>query len=60
MAEVAIAWSLQSEWVTAPIVGTRNNDRLDEIIRGLEVNLTPEEIKSINDLYQPVAIRGHQ
>ena len=59
MAEVAIAWSLQSPWVTAPIVGVRSTDRLDELIKGLDVELTEKEIQSIGEPYVPVPIRGH-
>ena len=59
MAQVAIAWALQSEWVTAPIVGIRSTDRLDELIGGLEVKLTEAEIADISDHYQPLPIDGH-
>ena len=59
MAEVAIAWSLQSPWVTAPIVGVRSTDRLDELIRGLDCELTAKEIESIGEPYTPVKVRGH-
>ena len=59
MAEVAIAWSLHSPWVTAPIVGIRSTDRLDEIIKGLECKLSQEELDSIGEPYHPVKIRGH-
>jgi aryl-alcohol dehydrogenase-like predicted oxidoreductase len=59
MAEVAIAWSLGSEWVTAPIVGIRSTERLDELLKGLELELTKEERDEINGHYQPKAINGH-
>lgn len=59
MAEVAVAWSCGSEWVTAPIVGIRSNDRLDELIRGMKLKLSEEERKSIDELYLPVKVRGH-
>ncbi len=59
MAEVAIAWSLTSPWVTAPIVGVRSTDRLDELIKGLEIQLTEEERKEIEEGYEPVKVRGH-
>ena len=59
MAEVAIAWSLQSPWVTAPIVGVRSTERLDELIRGLDCELTEKEIQTIGEPYAPVKVRGH-
>ncbi|ORX38827.1 NADP-dependent oxidoreductase domain-containing protein [Kockovaella imperatae] len=60
MAEVAVAWSCSSPWVTAPIVGIRGNERLDELIKGMSLKLTEEEIKEINEPYLPVPVRGHQ
>jgi aryl-alcohol dehydrogenase-like predicted oxidoreductase len=59
MAEVALAWSLASPWVTAPIIGIRSNERLDELLRGLELELTKGEVEAINGCYAPVEIRGH-
>ena len=59
MAQVALAWSLQSPWVTAPIIGVRSNERLDELLEGMKVTLTEEELKGINEPYQPLKIRGH-
>jgi aryl-alcohol dehydrogenase-like predicted oxidoreductase len=59
MAQVALAWSLQSPWVTAPIIGVRSNERLDELLEGMKVVLTEEELKGINDPYKPIKVRGH-
>lgn len=60
MAEVALAWSLGSEWVTAPIVGVRSTDRLDELLKALDLKLTDEERERIDKPYSPLAIRGHK
>lgn len=59
MAEIAVAWSLGSQWVTAPIVGIRSTERLDELLKGLELKLTEEERKSIEESYEPLKVRGH-
>ena len=58
MAEVAVSYSCHSQWVTAPIVGVRSTDRLDELIKGLEFMLTEEERKEIEDVYLPLPPRG--
>ena len=60
MAEIALAWSLSSEWVTAPIIGIKSTERLDELLKGLELELSREEIDEIDKLYSPVGVRGHQ
>ena len=60
MAEVAIAWSCGSPWVTAPIVGIRSTERLDELVKGMDLVLTHEERKEIDDAYEPVTPRGYK
>lgn len=59
MAQVALAWSLSKSFVSAPIVGTTSIDKLEDLIKGCQVELTKEEIKEIDDLYQPLATFGH-
>lgn len=59
MAEIAVAWSCGSQWVTAPIVGIRSNERLDELIKGMEIELTGEEREEIDGHYLPIKVRGH-
>ncbi|WWC60253.1 uncharacterized protein I303_102819 [Kwoniella dejecticola CBS 10117] len=59
MAQVALAWSLSKSFISAPIIGTTSLEKLDDLLKGLEVTLTDEEIKSIDGLYKPKAILGH-
>ena len=59
MAQVSIAWVLAKDGVTAPIVGTTNLDNLKDILGGVHVKLTEEEIKYLEEPYQPVNILGH-
>jgi len=59
MAQVVIAWSLSKPFITAPIVGTTSIDKLKDLCEGVHVKLTAEEIKSIDDLYQPRTVYGH-
>ncbi|EKM50914.1 uncharacterized protein PHACADRAFT_262804 [Phanerochaete carnosa HHB-10118-sp] len=60
MAQIALAWELAKDGVTAPIVGTTNLQNLKEIIDALDIKLTDEEIKYLEEQYQPTAIFGHQ
>ncbi|GJE98389.1 aldo/keto reductase [Phanerochaete sordida] len=59
MAQVALAWSLSKEHVTAPIVGSTKLENLQEAIDALEIKLTEDEIKSLEEAYQPTAVFGH-
>jgi len=60
MAQVAIAWILSKEGVSAPIVGTTSLNNLYDLIEGVHVQLAEEEIKYLEEPYQPQAVRGHQ
>ncbi|KAJ7174193.1 NADP-dependent oxidoreductase domain-containing protein [Mycena crocata] len=59
MAQVAVAWVLSKDGVSAPIVGTTSLDNLADIIGALHIKLTEEEIKLLEEPYQPMAIFGH-
>ncbi|KAI0927809.1 hypothetical protein AcW1_005231 [Taiwanofungus camphoratus] len=59
MAQVAIAWVLSKPGVTAPIVGTTSLDNLKDIIGAASVTLTEDEIKYLEEPYQPQSILGH-
>ncbi|TFK81885.1 aryl-alcohol dehydrogenase [Polyporus arcularius HHB13444] len=59
MAQIAIAWILAKPDVTAPIVGTTSLDNLQDILGGLEVELSDEEVKYLEEAYKPMAITGH-
>jgi aryl-alcohol dehydrogenase-like predicted oxidoreductase len=41
--QVAIAWLLGTEGVTAPIVGPRTFEQLDDVLGAADLELTPEE-----------------
>ncbi|OCF42755.1 aryl-alcohol dehydrogenase [Kwoniella heveanensis CBS 569] len=60
MAQVALAWSLSKEFVTAPIIGSTSLDKLKDLLAGLEIKLTEEEIGFIDQAYAPQAVAGHK
>jgi len=59
MAQVSVAWTLAKDEVSAPIVGTTSLKNLEDIIEGVKVTLTPEEIKYLEEPYQPQGLIGH-
>lgn len=59
MTQISIAWILSKDPVAAPIVGTTRLENLKEIIDAVDVKLTDEEIKLLEESYQPQAISGH-
>jgi aryl-alcohol dehydrogenase-like predicted oxidoreductase len=59
-AHVALAWLLQKESVTAPIIGATKVAHLEEAVGALAVTLTPEEAAYLEEPYVPHRIVGHQ
>lgn len=57
-AQLALAWLLQKQPVAAPIIGVTKMSHLDDAVAALEVALTPEEIRSLEEPYTPHAVVG--
>ena len=57
--EVALAWLLQRPGVAAPIVGATRIDHLESAVRALDVELSDEHLKAVEQPYEPHAVRGH-
>ncbi|CAE6369808.1 unnamed protein product [Rhizoctonia solani] len=59
MAQVAIAWSLSKDVVSAPIIGTTKLSNLYDLLGAIEIKLTEEEIKELEEPYVAQAIQGY-
>jgi aryl-alcohol dehydrogenase-like predicted oxidoreductase len=57
--EIALAWLLKKPGVAAPIVGATKIEHLESAVRALDVKLTDEQIKAVEEPYQPHPVRGH-
>ncbi|MBD7969415.1 aldo/keto reductase [Paenibacillus gallinarum] len=57
--QIALAWLLQKEGVTSPIIGATKISHLEVAIEALSVTLTPEEISFLEEPYVPHPIVGH-
>jgi 1-deoxyxylulose-5-phosphate synthase len=53
MAHVALAWVLKNPVVTAPILGPTKPHHLSDGVAALDVNLTEEEIHTLEEPYAP-------
>jgi aryl-alcohol dehydrogenase (NADP+) len=58
-AQIALGWVLAQPGVTAPIIGASKLSHLDDAIQALDVKLTPEELKSLEEPYEPHPVLGH-
>ncbi|MFD2328927.1 aldo/keto reductase [Cohnella sp. GCM10020058] len=52
-AQIALAWLLQKEEVTAPIIGSTKISHLEDAVSALSVKLTSDEITRLEELYIP-------
>ncbi|CAE7089620.1 unnamed protein product [Rhizoctonia solani] len=59
MAQISIAWVLSKDPVAAPIVGTTSLKNLEDILGAIQVKLTEEEIKSLEEPYLSQSVAGH-
>jgi len=58
-AQVALAWMLTKPAITAPIIGASKPGHMEDAVAALSVKLTPNEITQLEELYQPLPVRGH-
>ncbi|RMD44757.1 hypothetical protein DV735_g297, partial [Chaetothyriales sp. CBS 134920] len=58
MAQIAIAWSLSKKDVS-PIVGLNKKERIDEAVAATKIKLREEDIKYLEEPYQPKRRTGY-
>ncbi|KAI0365127.1 Aldo/keto reductase [Pilatotrama ljubarskyi] len=59
MAQISTAWLLAKEGVTAPVIGPSSIEKLEDLLGSLDVQLTEEEIKYLEEPYAPMRVCGH-
>ena len=52
-AQIALTWLLHQPGVTAPIVGATKMEQLDQAIAALDITLSEEECRNLEELYEP-------
>lgn len=58
-AQIALAWLLHQPGITAPIIGASKMPHLEEAVAALEIKLSPEECRFLEEPYQPHPVLGH-
>jgi aryl-alcohol dehydrogenase (NADP+) len=58
-AQMALAWMLHKPGVTAPIIGASKMYQLEEAAAALAIKLEADEMRYLEELYQPHAVLGH-
>ena len=58
-AQVALAWILGKPGVSAPIIGASKMYQLEDALAAMEIELTSDEVKKLEEGYEPHPILGH-
>ena len=59
-AQIALAWVLQKEPITSPIIGSTKMSHLEDAVAALSITLTPEDIVFLEEPYLPHPVIGFQ
>src|SRR3954470_1240865 len=60
LAQVALAWMLHKDAVTAPIVGATKPGQVEDAVAAVDVELSADEIAALEAPYVPHPILGHE
>jgi aryl-alcohol dehydrogenase-like predicted oxidoreductase len=58
MPQVALAWMLSKPYITAPIAGASKLPHLEQAVDALSINLTAEQLKTLEEPYRPHTVLG--
>lgn len=58
-AQIALAWMLGKPHITAPIIGASKMPHLEQAIAALDIQLSEDEVSSLEEAYQPHSVLGH-
>jgi len=58
--QVALAWLIAQPGITAPVFGARTPEHVEEAAGALALNLESEDMRLIEELYQPHPVLGHE
>jgi len=57
--QIALAWVLDKPYVHSPIIGATKMEHLDQAIAALDIKLTEDEVKRLEEPYKPHPVLGH-
>ena len=58
-AQIALAWLLHRPGVTAPIVGLTKPGQMEDALAAEQLDLSPDEMKRLEEPYAPHPVLGH-
>lgn len=58
-AQIALAWMLAKPGITAPIIGASKMQHLEDAVAAMKIKLEKDEIRQLEECYQPHPVLGH-
>ena len=58
-AQVALAWLLHQDGISAPVIGASKLYQLEQAVAALEIELRPDDCAYLEESYQPQPVLGH-
>lgn len=58
-AQIALAWMLAKPGITAPIIGASRMQHLEDAVAAMKIKLEKDEIRQLEECYQPHPVLGH-
>ncbi len=58
-AQIALAWLFSKDYVTSPIIGATKLEHVEQAVEALEITLSDDDIKRVEEAYKPHPILGH-
>ncbi len=58
-AQIALAWILAKPGIDSPIIGASKRYQMDDALGALEIKLTDDEMRRLEEPYEPHPILGH-
>jgi aryl-alcohol dehydrogenase (NADP+) len=57
--QIALAWLLHQSGITSPIIGIRTIEHLEDTVESLDLKLSDDDRKYLEELYKPHPVLGH-
>ena len=57
--QIALAWVLSKPYVTAPIIGSSKMEHLEQALAALDIRLTEDEVRALEEPYRVHPVLGH-
>jgi aryl-alcohol dehydrogenase (NADP+) len=58
-AQIALAWLYSKDYVTSPIIGATKLEHIEQAVEALEIKISADDIKRLEEPYKPHPIIGH-